>query len=197
MAVTGVQNGIHFTFEVMDLKPGCDPPEGQGVGVIIKTQTGTFIGGRGAGRFVTDGGEIEQFKRTSKADPTNLHMQNFFDAVLVNDRTKLRSDCRIAAKSSSMAHMANISYQLGRACDAVDIESQFAKTDAEKSLINRMMQAPKIYHRKHGDSATQWKIGPALSFDNATQKFNGTGAEAANAKMTRENYRKGFEFPTA
>ena len=194
MAVSGVMNKVPFFFEVMDLRPGVKPPHGRGVGVIVETEKGRFVGGRGGGTFTHKDGKKEAFKRTAGRDGTNDHMQNFFDAVLTDDRSKLKSDCKVAAKSSSMAHMANISYQMGESCQATELHGRFAKTDAEKELIERLIQAPEIYHKKHGETATDWVAGPALSFDNGSSKFSGALADAANQKMSRD-YRTDFQFP--
>ena len=185
MMVSGVKDGIPFTFEVMDLKPGCKAPGDQRVGVIIETEKGSFIGGRGSGKFVSSDGATEKFKRTSKADPTNVHMQNFFDAVLVNDRSKLRSDCRVAAKSTSMAHMANISYRLGEAADLDQLKDAYSAHELSSELVERVTGAPSIFDPKLKAS---WMLGPELNFENDANKFAQSSAAQANAMMKRKEY---------
>ena len=199
MACRGVMDGIPFLFEVMDLTPGCKPPHDNRVGVVIKTEKGQFVGSRGGGKFIYTDGKEESFKRdaaTQKQDGTRAHMANFVDAVLTNDRSKLRSDCKVAAKSSSMAHMANISYQLGQSAEQGQLETAYSGSEQERDMLQRLMTAPGIYSKKHqSDVSESWKLGPELTFDNANKMFKGTQAEPANQKMTRE-YRKGFELPS-
>ena len=204
MACTGRMDGIPFCFEVMDLKPGCKAPHGKPVGVIIETEKGRFVGGRGGGRYKSNNGKAESFERDPakpKQDGTHAHMDNFVDAVLTDDRTKLRSDCKVAAKSSSMAHMANISFQLANASNASnasngeEIQAAFAASEQERDMLKRLTQAPEIFSKTSKRSIKEaWKLGPKLTFDNSNQLFKGNSAAGANEKMTRE-YRAEFPFP--
>ena len=194
MVVAGVKDGVPFTFEVMDLKPGCKPPQGRGVGVIVNTEKGQFVGGRGGGRYIGRDGQREDFARKPKQEPTRTHMQNFLDAVQANDRTGLRSDCRVAAKSSSMAHMANISYQLGRKVEQTEISNAFAAESLGSQVAERLLRAPKIF-RSNENERFEWMLGPLLSFDNGQGRFVEEKAELANSKMTRRDGRAQFAMP--
>ena len=193
MAVAGVKDGIAFTFEVMDLKPGCKAPQGMGVGVIIETEKGSFVGGRGGGKFTSKDGGVVNFKKAAKWDSTNEHMQNFFDSVLANDRGKLRSDCRVAAKSCSMAHMANISYRLGAEADTEEIKEAFLGQRLSTEMVGRLAQAPAIFDSKLAQPS--WMLGPELTYSNTTNTFEGDVASQASALTKRKKYRPGFEFP--
>lgn len=197
MACAGMSGDTPFRFEVMDLKPGCKPAGGRGVGLVIETEKGHFVGGRGGGVFTSADGSTEKFGRdkSKKRDGTKDHMQNFVDCVIANDRSGLRSDCAVAANSSSMAHMANISYQLGRTATPVELQEAFADTDEEREMISRLQTATEIYHKAHGsDNDEGWVLGPQLTFDNDQQQFVGESAEGANRHMGRD-YRAGFELP--
>ena len=199
MACRGVMDGIPFCFEVMDLTPGCEPPYKNGVGVMVETEKGRFIGRRGSGRFISNDGTEERFKRDGsqgKKDGTIAHMENFVDAVMADDRSKLRSDCKVGAKSSSMAHMANISFQLGQQAEQSQLQSAFSKSDAQRDMLQRLISAPSIYAEKHQSKVGgDWMLGPELTFDDANQVFKGSAADAANQKMSRE-YREGYELPS-
>ncbi len=198
MACRGTMSGIPFAFEVMDLQPGCQPPHNQAVGVIIETEQGRFVGGRGGGKFIYQDGTPLTFKRDasqSNQDGTRAHMQNFFDAVLKNDRSLLHSDCRVAARSSSMAHMANISYQLASVDSPKEIRKAIARTPSQRDMIDRLLQANTIYQAKHpGNQDESWRLGPELQFDNESQQFQGPMADQANGKMAR-TYRSNFRMP--
>ena len=198
MACNGTMNGIPFCFEVMDLRPGCKPPYKQPVGVIVETEMGRFVGGRGGGRYTSKNGKTESFKRdpaNPKQDGTIAHVENFVDAVLTDDRSKLRSDCKVAAKSSSMAHMANISFQLAAASGDEELKAAFAGSEQERNMLERLSQSTEIFAKSSKrDVKETWKLGPKLTFDNASQLFKGESAADANQKMTRE-YRSEFLFP--
>ena len=199
MACVGLCRDVPIYFEVMDLNPGARAPDSNGVGVIINTEQGKFVGSRGGGRFEYKNGIVEKFNRAPSQknhDGTRAHMQNFVDCVINNDRSKLRSDCRVATVSSSMAHMANVSYQMGESASADEVEAVIAKSELGKQMLNRLRKSVEIFAKKNAmNSTVEWVLGQALEFDNESQKFVGANSEAANQMMTRE-YRKGFEFPS-
>ena len=195
MAISGVKDSIPFTFEVMDLKPGCKPPHGRGVGVIVETEKGRFVGGRGGGKFITeDGAKPEEFKRSGGGDPTHIHMQNLFDAILANDRKLLRADCGVASKSSSMAHMANISYRLGNEVQENAVSEGFSSHPTSAAMAKRLLLAPGIFEPKQtGPNA--WQLGPQLAYDNASNQFTGESPSQANSMIKRPEERTEFKFP--
>lgn len=199
MACAGVSNGIPFRFEVMDLKGGRSAPYGRGVGVIIETDKGRFVGGRGGGQYVSNDGKKESFRRdeTQKnQDGLHSHMANFAQAVHDRDRSNLRSECAVAANSSAMAHMANISYQLGKEASAEDLETAFGDDLRKRDMLARLRESVMLFALNNNgvDSSEPWMLGPALTFDSDSRTFQGDDAQAANRKMTRD-YRAGFELP--
>ena len=198
MACAGVSNDIPFCFEVMDLKGGRRAPFGRGVGVIIETTQGRFVGGRGGGTFTHQDGTTEKFKRDqtqAKSDGTPSHMQNFVEAVQAGDRGLLRSDCSIAANSSAMAHMANISFQLGGESSPEKLEAAFGKSVQQRDMLARLRESVMLFNANQDGDGSQvpWLLGPALSFDAAGYQFTGPDSDRANALMTRD-YRKGYEI---
>ena len=198
MACAGVSNGIPFCFEVMDLKGGRRAPYGRGVGVIIETTQGRFVGGRGGGAFTHRDGTTEKFKRDqtqAKSDGTPSHMQNFVEAVQAGDRGLLRSDCSVAANSSAMAHMANISYQLGRESSPEKLEAAFSNSIQQRDMLARLRESVMLFNANQDSqgSPAPWLLGPELFFDPAGYQFTGSDSERANALMTRD-YREGFEI---
>ncbi len=199
MACAGITNGIPFCFEVMDLKGGRGAPHGKGVGVIVETDKGRFVGGRGGGQFKWNDGKTEQFKRDEtqgNRDGTRSHMQNFVEAVQQADRQGLRSECAVAARSSAMAHMANVSYQLGKPCQTEQLESAFSENVQQRDMIARLRESVMLFEASGlatGESQP-WLLGPSLSFNNDAYRFESDG-NLANPLMTRQ-YRSGFEMPT-
>ena len=200
MACSGLSSGIPFCFEVMDLKHGRRAPYGRGVGVIIETEKGRFVGGRGGGVFRHHDGQSEKFARDEarkNQDGLHSHMANFIEAVGNRDHSGLRSECAVAANSSAMAHMANISFQLGAEASAEQIEAAFGSNIRQRDMIARLRESTMIFAMKEGrgEVAEPWLLGPSLEYDNATGQFAGDNAALANRKMRRD-YRKGFEMPT-
>ena len=197
MACAGESNGIPFCFEVMDLKGGRGAPHGRGVGLIIETTRGRFVGGRGGGKFVFSDGKTEVFRRddTQKnQDGLHAHMQNFVNAVQDNDRSQLRSECAIAANSSAMAHMANISYQLAQKTSPEKLEAAFDDDVRQRDMLARLRESTMLYalQNEKVELNESWMLGPLLEFDNEHQQFSGDQSDSANDKMTRD-YRAGFE----
>ncbi len=200
MACAGVSNGIPFCFEVMDLKGGRSAPFGRGVGVIIETARGRFVGGRGGGQFVMADGTTEPFRRDESQpnqDGLNAHMANFVAAVRNRDRSQLRSECAVAAHSSAMAHMANISYQLGSEATAEQLEAALGGDLRQRDMLARLRESAMLFALQDDRPQTiePWLLGPRIEFDPQACQFHGQGAAAANARMTRD-YRSGFELPT-
>lgn len=201
MACSGIVDDIPFCFEVMDLKGGRRAPFGRGVGIIVETEKGRFVGGRGGGEFVDHDGKKQPFRRDEtqkKTDGTQLHMQNFIDGVQARDNSELRSECAIAAKSSSMAHMANISYQIAKEASAESIETAFGNSLQQRDMIARLRESTMIYamQNKDRDVSQSWMLGPALTFHNESDQFVGQAKQLANQMMTRD-YRDKFNIPDA
>ena len=195
MGCIGESNGIPVFFEVMDLVvPNAKAPYDRGVGVIIETEKGRFVGGRGGGRYYFHDGKSDDFTQSNHKTRTNEHVQNFLDAILKNDRSFLRADCSVAGRSSSMAHMANISYQMGSEGAGKDIEAVFLASETGRSMLGRLRESTKAYAQKNGIKVEPWLLGVPLEFDNSSQKFVGDNHELANQKMTRD-YRAGYELP--
>ena len=81
-------------FEVMDLKGGRKAPFNRGVGVIVETEKGRFVGGRGGGTFTGHDGKTESFRRDEtqgNQDGTVAHMTNFVQAVHDGNISGLRA----------------------------------------------------------------------------------------------------------
>lgn len=200
MACAGTTNDIPFCFEVMDLKNGRSAPYGRGVGLIIETERGRFVGGRGGGSFQDVDGKKEQFSRdeTQKnKDGLHTHMQNFVEAVQARDNSNLRSECAVAANSSAMAHMANISYQLAKQSKTEELEVAFGHSVQQRDMLARLRESTMMYAMQNPDADVNqpWMLGPALSFNNSGRKFEGETADKANQKMTRD-YREKFQLPS-
>lgn len=200
LACSGEINGIPFGCEVQDLKHGRGAPYRKTVGVIIRTEKGVFVGGRGGGRYVGHDGKNISFGRTRSGSQLNdgggAHIENFFDAVLTDDRTIQRSEAAVAARASNIGHIANIGFMLGEEAPAETLEKAFSGSMTDRDLIARMRESVLLYSIVENQCAptVPWLLGPELTFDTKTMAFTGNKAKQANALLSRE-YRKGFELP--
>ncbi len=195
MACAGTSRGIPFRFEVMDLKGGRDAPFGKGVGVIIETTQGRFVGGRGGGRFTFRDGRSESFQRAASQqgqDGTPSHMANFVAAAQQRDPSLLRSECSVAARSSAMAHMANISWQLAEPTTAEALEAAFNGDLPQRDMLARLRESTLLFALQNEGVAWSepWLLGLPLQYDNTARQF-ASSQPLANARMTRV-YRSGF-----
>ena len=123
-------------------------------------------------------------KTQKSTDSTNSHMQNFVDGVQTRSNSKLRSESAVAAKSSAMAHMANVSYQLAGKASTEALETAFGESVQQRDMLARLRESTMIYAMKNSDRdvSQPWLLGQALSFNNSTMQFEGSAAEAANKK---------------
>lgn len=170
-------NGTPCVFEVNDVAVNGKTAnyKGVGVGVVIGTTGGEFRGGRGGGRFYdTSGKEVKHYP----GDGGNKHYQNFFDAIRANKQSMLRSPIHVAANSSSMSHLANISYRVGKT-DSVGLTPPKTLSRA----YDHLERAGVDFRLEH------FRFGPNLRFDPVQHKFVGESAAWANRYLTKP-YRK-------
>jgi predicted dehydrogenase len=116
--------------------------------------------------------------------------RNFIDAVKKGDPKALNADVLLGHYSSAVCHLANVSYRLGTPAPLDAKDPPFAGDDAGREAFGRMVE-----HLKENDldpAKTVIRRGPALAFDDATERF--VGNPEADKLLTRE-YRKPFVVP--
>ena len=163
---------------------------GPGVGIIITCKDGEFRGGRGGGAFYDKNGkEIQKFK----GDAGKTHMQNFVDAVVSGDASKLRSPVESAFYSSSMSHLANISVRVGKTMSQSELHDELGYNGLASEVVDRFGKQLKLWNVD--TKKTPWNLGTELTFDSKTEKFTaGQNLEAANALVRRKD-RKPYVVP--
>jgi len=200
LACTYEHGGVPVTFELQDLKGGRGAPYRKSVGVILTMEKGVFVGGRGGGRYVGSDGKSIRFGKTKSgsqgADGGQDHMDNFFEAILTDNRAIQASEAAPAAISASIAHMANISFLLGDKVPTETIEKAFSNSMPERDTLARMRESVLMFAAAEHKSlpTVDWLLGPKLTFDSEAYAFTGSKASEANVLMGR-SYRKGFELP--
>jgi predicted dehydrogenase len=132
-------------------------------------------------------------KRVRKFDEMGggSHQQNFINAIKAG---KLVSDGHSALTghhAASLAHMANISYRLGKEATPAEIAEKLKGRAAALETFERMQQ----HLSDNGLDAANLKPiwGAALAFDPKAEQFTGELAEPANA-LVRETYREEFSI---
>jgi predicted dehydrogenase len=167
-----------IVFEVRGLETG--PYHTAHIGVVFHGEHGYLVSSSYAKvvAFDHDGQPIQTF--TGGGD----HIQNFLDAIRSGDATVLNSDALEGHRSSALCHLGNISYQLGspRRLGATDapFEGVEPADDAFRSMRTHLTD------NGIDPDATDYTMGPSLAFDDATERFHGAHAEAANVLLTRE-----------
>jgi predicted dehydrogenase len=118
------------------------------------------------------------------------HYDNFVKAVRSRKHEDLNCDVHEGHLSASLSHLANISYRLGT-------EAPIGKSETVSSdkTLNEFAAAMVAHLKANGVEIekTVGRFGPVLAVDPKTEKFTGSGVEAANKMLFRE-YRKGFEL---
>jgi len=156
------------------------------VGIVLEYEGGEFRGGRGGGDvFDPKGEKIQKFPGDSGTD----HLDCFIRAMRSRNESELRSPIEKAFKSSSLAHMANISYRIGAQVPKDEFQSSVAKMgDAAADVAER--QGKQLADWNIDLDKERWTVGPRLDFDPKKERFKGDAAKA-NEYLSRD-YRKPF-----
>ncbi|MBN2314909.1 MAG: Gfo/Idh/MocA family oxidoreductase [Sedimentisphaerales bacterium] len=88
--------------------------------------------------------EKEPFAKRDKPDPSrqDLLIMNFVDALRSGDENKLYCNIRDGHYSSSLCHLANISYRLGRNLEFMGEYDTFAGDDEANLMLSREYRTP-------------------------------------------------------
>ena len=154
-------------------------------GTIFEGEKGVLISGgsTGTAAFTHDGTLIERFSGGGD------HFRNFADAIKTRRREDLNSEVLDGHLSTSLCHLANISYRLGEQRDLVPDEPFGAAVEA-----NDAYRRCREHLAENGLEPAKARIclGKRLTFDSATEAF--VGDPAADALLRRE-YRKPYVVP--
>ncbi|MBC8373052.1 MAG: Gfo/Idh/MocA family oxidoreductase [Phycisphaerae bacterium] len=177
-------------------KKGSDPIMGTTAAIYVKCEGGYFVGGRGGGATCDNAGKLIKKYR---GDGGISHFANFIEAVRSRKHESLRADIAEGRISTSMCHLANISYKLGKVaapddnCYTKQIEA--AKTNpyfaSRWESIKAHLKVNKVDVTK-----TPMLIGAPLQLNPKKEVFTGPAdiAKKATALAAKE-YRKPFTLP--
>ena len=171
----------------VDYKTGMDSLRGRQVGNIIEYEGGSLTGDHAGNCAVFDlgGKELKSFKGTRS------HLQTWVDSVHSKKQDPMLS-AENGHLSSALAHIGNISWQLGETAALDEVRSSFDHPAAIEALerMEAHLAANGVDVVKKG-----MRLGPVLEREREGERFTGNQAEKANL-LLKGSYRKGFEIPT-
>lgn len=188
-----------FIFEVRGLATNKNMPDvrdsfmGCRVGVIIKCESGYFVGGRGGGWvYDNDGNKVKQFA----GDGGGTHQQNFIDAMRSRKVSDLRADIEQGFLCAGLAHQANISYRLGQTASQDEIKEAFKSNEYAGKRLKSIQDH--LFMNWVDLEKTPMTLGVELEYDTKANRFIGEGqygmARWANDMLTRK-YRAPYVVP--
>jgi len=187
--------GVKIVVDIRNLE---DPGRGGDAGAVyLGSRSGNYIMcekafiriSRGGGKaYDKDGKQIKQYK----GDGGDGHAANFVDAVRNESSSKLNCEIETGHLSSSICHLINISYRLGKASSVEALRENVSKHESAVNALNSVLDQ---LNRNSVDLEKKpFIVGPKLSYDPKKEEFVGTQAQEANA-FVRYPYRKGFVVP--
>lgn len=120
------------------------------------------------------------------------HMSNFISSIKDGKRVNPNMHISHGFHCACLAHLANVSYRLGKKVSPSEIKERLQSDKYASETFENFMA--NLSANQIDVNAHQPSLGPWLSFNHQTMKFEGEFAEEAN-KLTTEEYRKEFELP--
>jgi len=177
-----------LVFEVRGLKT--DGYMGEKVGNILHFEEGTIAGDK----FYRKGSDKPEDlpKIEAKLGPGKGKFENWIAAMRSRNYKDLNADVLDAHLSCVPIHVANISYRLGEDAPFNPKTKAFGDNKDAYETLARMEE----HLTKNGVKLEDVKlrVGKRLTFDPATERFTGDGADKANEMLTRK-YRAPFVVP--
>jgi predicted dehydrogenase len=94
------------------------------------------------GEKVMDENSVENRYKNVLDRGTNLHIENFLNAVKSRNRQDLRAEVEVGVTSANLVHFANISYRVKRALRFDEGRQAFAGDEEANRLMTRPYRAP-------------------------------------------------------
>jgi predicted dehydrogenase len=168
----------------VDYKSGMDSYKGQSVGNLIEYEGGWLAGGHDGDCQVFD----SQGKKVKAFQGKRSHFQTWVDAIRSGKQEPMRG-AESGHLSSALAHIGNISWDLGAPASTADVKAAFSNA-ASADAVERMA----THLAANGVDLDKQKIRLGAALAMSGEKFTGDEADKANA-LLKGSYRKGFELP--
>ena len=139
--------------------------------------------------YDNDGNMIKKFEDFREGPE---HMPNFIASIQAGKLIKPVLHVSHGLHAACLAHLANTSYRLGKKANPAEIKERLQGDKAALATFENFAQ--NLADNKIDIGMHQAALGPWLSFNSDTFKFEGEFADEAN-KLGDEEYRKEFELP--
>ncbi|MHC4214481.1 MAG: Gfo/Idh/MocA family protein [Planctomycetota bacterium] len=164
------------------------------IGVVIECKDGYHVADASGKGWSYDkqGNRIKQFSRPGAGD----HQKNFIDAVRSHKVSDLNADILEGHLSSSLCHMANISYRLGQRTDPKVIQEQLKNQPKTLDAFRRFEDH--LFNNWVDVSKDNPILGPSLEMNPETETFVGDGEYSTSRwanEMLRRQYRSPYVVP--
>ena len=120
------------------------------------------------------------------------HMLNFIKSVREGKLINSNLHVSHGFHAASLAHLANISYRLGKVASVDEVRERIKNDKAGLETFEHFVQ--NLVDNKIDLNVDKINAGPWLDFDPVTEKFVGEFAEEAN-KLATEEYVEEFKLP--
>jgi len=162
-----------------------DDYRGVRVGFVVDCEGGYFAGGWA---YDQAGKRIKQFRLTEGSG----HHENFIQAVRSRKVADLNADILEGHLSSSLCHMGNISFRLGKEASRAEIVERIGGNKDLAESFERFQDH--LLLNGVDVKTTPRMLGRWLTMDPHAERFTGEFAEEAN-RLVRGSYREPFVVP--
>ena len=156
------------------------------IGNVIHCENG-FVAESKA--YDNDGKAIEKFDNFQDGPD---HMKNFIESVRAGKIIKDELNVVHGYHAAALAHLANVSYRLGKSTSVDEVRERLATDKAGLETFETFVA--NLEANQVNLDVDKVSVGPWLDFDPVSEKFTGEFAEEAN-KIAAEEYAAGFELP--
>ncbi len=139
--------------------------------------------------YDNEGNSIHKFEGF---DEGANHMKNFIDSVREGKITNGNLHVSHGYHAAALAHLANLSYRLGKQLSVDEVRERLANDKAGQETLADFVA--NLEANKIDLAVEKISAGPWLEFDPVAEKFTGAFAEEAN-KLAQDEYAPGFELP--
>ncbi|OAI56694.1 hypothetical protein AYO49_03785 [Verrucomicrobiaceae bacterium SCGC AG-212-N21] len=120
------------------------------------------------------------------------HMLHFIESIRAGKQVNPNLHVSHGYHAAALAHLANISYRLGKAVSVDEVKERLKNDKAGLETFDHFVQ--NLADNKIDLNVDKINAGPWLDFDPDSEKFTGEFAEEAN-KIATENYVDEFKLP--
>jgi len=176
-----------------DWSHSMDRYRGVQIGIIVQCEKGYVrvdgLDADNTAAYDNAGNLVKQFEGMEESDSTR-HFNNFIAAIRAEDSSLLNAPIVEGHLSSALCHTGNISYQLGEAHTAGEVQQHVHANELLANSVDRMLS----HLRLNGVDVNSpvLTIGKTLTMDPAAEQF--TNSNTAN-EMLRRKDRRSFAVP--